>query len=441
MARTISSEGPNTWAGLGVNILATDSASLSNALDGINFRHARLVLDPDDPGLPSIANSDSDWDTFWARKIAIYQVTHLTLASRHITVLYSFTRAPESWLDSTRELRGDALLAYARMAASAMYTCHRHNLATEYIELCNAPSRSEGHMYMTPPNMVILVNYFKTLLAARSLDIHIIGPALDTLLPHNQPSEPYITVNAQWDAWSLRVVESEKDVIMYNTGSFVGRVYVKQRLDQTLRFMDRIRPGLRKIVTMFSSNASRFGSGIDYGPSASETVEYALRIIDTSCHIVNSGCMIAFAWFLLGRKHDHKALLRPNGTKRPQRDALSILSHCLPVGGTIYTNTDLNEEDETIKVIVCKQNTFGIVLSRAQNTDGTMGVVQLEIDNPAWQASSVYQITLTLTCFPSYVSTNNMPYTAEITSGVLNLKMSGVPYGCAIFIRGDVYDV
>ena len=445
MSSTIIERGPHVWQGLGANIISADATRLSNALNQVNFRWGRLHIEAPDPGASAIAFSDAQWDAYWKDPITACRSTYLTLVSKRMSILYALSRPPLSFLDSTRALRGDALVAFARMSVSAVMTIHKRNMKVEWVQICHAPSDLRGNAYMTTNNMMILVQAFRTILLSRSesLKVKLIGPGLQHLLSQNQASEPYITAKVPWDAWTIDILEPVTDERFYNAGNFEARKYVQRRLEQTLRFMNRARPGIPKFITAVSTNATRFQIGIDYGPSASEITEYAFRILDTLCHLVNAGCVTSFPWFIPGRKHDNRSAYRANGSKRPFYEILSLFSHCVPVESAVFSVqkalTDV--QDETIKLIACKDNTFGIVLSRAQADDATAGALRLEIKNDDWKSDKATTVTMTFSLFPESVSADMIQHTVEVVNGLLTLSMKRIPYNCAIFIKGDIYKI
>jgi hypothetical protein len=272
----------------------------------------------------------------------------------------------------------------------------------------------------------------------------VMGPGLNCMFIKNQNTDPYISIflgtNSLIDAWSLHVIENPIDSIYYNNGDFASRNYVLNQMKLTTSRMKWTLPGLPIYVTKFATNASKYSMGIDYGIPAPEVVEYGIRLMDNACGIISAECSSLLSWYL-SYKHDHQSVYRDDGSKRHFRDALQLLNRNLPVAGTIYNQSNTsNVHDETMKVIVVSQNSFGFILSRAQLMDLTgSNKMTLKLTNSNWQTSNNIIATLSLSSYPSYVDTSGIEKTAVISSGELDITLQDLPCNVVIYGRGDIY--
>lgn len=454
--QTVFRRSTTPWEGFGLNYRVDDVATTSNQISGLNSQWTRIFLEVEDPGEDGIYYDDDTFDRHWEKSENIQsqstRFSYATFETAGSKFIFTARTAPPSWLttDGSNELRGDALVAFARMCVSGVIVHKLYGMPVNWVEIVDEPSTTNG-TFVTPDNYVVLVSSFKSILQARIsadptllLDVKVMGPGLSCVVPKFQPSEPYVTafMNTEnvLDAWSVHVLENEIDAQFYNMGNFDARNYVKNQLTQTIHFMKWTLPSLPVYVTKFATNATRYSQGIDYGFGAPETVEYGMRLMDNVCGIVSSGASSALSWYL-AYKNDNKALYRKDGSKRPQRDALALLNKALPTNGTIFLPADTstgNPVDQTLKAFVASRNSFGFILSRPQKEDGAGGNLVLRIENPDW--SSVKSVsTSTFSCFPSYVSLSDIEKSVKVENSVMEITLKELPLNCVIYGKGDVY--
>src|SRR6478609_385398 len=452
------------WEGFGINIKVDDAATITNQLQGLNAQWSRIYLEVDDRGIDGIYYDNDTFDKLWEKSENIQtQITRFAYSTFELMgskFIFTARTAPLSWLttDGTNELRGDALVAFARFFASAVITHRKFGMPVHWVEILDEPSTIDG-TYITPENYVILVQTFKSILAARlssgTMDIQVMGPGLSCIVTKYQTVEPYIAAFADssieteggtvplLDAWSVHVLENEVDAQYYNAGDFEARMYVRNQLRKTILFMNWTIPGIPVYVTKYGTNATRYSLGIDYASGAPETTEYAMRLMDNVCGIVSSGSSSALSWFL-NFKNDKRALYRKDGSRRPQRDALALLNKILPTQGNIFvpqdtaTNSGATPRDQTIKTFVASRNSFGFILSRAHATDDMKGSLRLKIKNDEWNATK-YRCTMSLYAFPSNISLGAANKVVTASNGTMTIDMTGLPYNCVVYGKGDVY--
>lgn len=449
------------WEGFGINIRVDDAATITNQLQGLNAQWTRLYLETSDPGIDGIYFDNATFDNIWEKSENIQtQITRFAYSTFELMgskFIFTARTAPASWLttDGTNELRGDALVAFARYFASAVIVHKKYGMPVHWVEILDEPSTING-TYINPENYVILVQTFKSILSTRlapePVDVQVMGPGLSCIVTKFQTVEPYIAAFAGTeqmvgdtkipliDAWSVHVLENEIDAQFYNAGTFEARNYVRNQLRQTILFMNWTIPGIPVYVTKYATNATRYTQGIDYASGATETVEYAMRLMDNVCGIVSSGSSSALSWFLNFKK-DKKALYRQDGSRRPQRNALALLNKIIPTSGSIYVSKDStygDPTDQTIKTFVASRNSFGFILSRAQSMDGMQGKLRLQIQNDEWDAST-YRCTMTLYAFPDYISLGSTTKSITTSNGIMTIDLAGLPYNCVIYGKGDVY--
>ena len=438
------------WEGVGINCKVDDVATITNQMQGMHAQWCRFFIEVDDPGPDGIYFDDDTFERLWENSENIQsQTARFTYATFEVTgtkFIFTARGAPQSWLtnDGTNELRGDALVAFARMFAAGVATYAKYGMPVTWVEICDEPSTTNG-TFITPENYVILLRTFKSFLTVRNITrVKVMGPGLSCIVPRFQSLEPYIdafkNTSGILDAWSVHVIENKVDADFFNAGTFSARNYVRTQLQQTIRFMNWTLPSLPVYITKFATSASRYSQGIDYGHGAPESVEYAIRLMDNVCGIVSSGASSALSWFLTF-KYDNKSLFRQDGSKRPQRDALALLNKSLPTHGRIFVPNDPvvdSSTDQTLKAFVASRNSFGFVLSRSHLADGLNGELTMRVKNTDWR-SLEFLSTMTLSCFPTYVSLSGIQKQVQVQDGDLVLKFSQLPFNCVIFGKGDVY--
>lgn len=461
----VTFERTNTlWEGFGINSRTNDGATIANQVQGLNPFWTRFYLSIDDPGEDAIYYTNAAFDNIWRNSLNIKtQSTRYAYSSMGRTkFIFTCKTAPYSFVtkDGQNELRGDALVAYARLFASAIIVHRSYGMQVEWIELLDEPSIlqfNKNFTYVTPENYVILVQTFKSILSARVSElitagappsdhptIKVMGPGLNCMFIKNQSVDPYISIflgqNGIIDAWSIHVIENEKDSNYYNKGNYSARLYVLDQMKLTTSRMKWTLPELPIYVTKFSTNASRYSSGIDYGIPAPESVEFGIRLMDNACSIITAECSTILSWYL-SYKHDHKTLYRDDGSKRWQKDALQLLNRNLPVNGNIYIQSSTSSvQDETLKAVVVSQNSYGFILSRGQMMDATGGKMKLRIPNTTWQGNGIFISTLSLYAYPNYMDVSGIEKTAQIINGELTVSLRDLPCNCVIYARGDIYN-
>ena len=463
MTTVTSTFKPSTtpWEGFGINIRVDDAATITNQLQGLNCQWTRIYLETTDPGIDGIYFDNAAFDKIWESSENIQtQVTRFAYSTFELMgskFIFTARTAPISWLttDGTNELRGDALVAFARFFVSGILVHKKYGMPVHWVEILDEPSTIDG-TYINPDNYVILVQTFKSILAERygatPLDIQVMGPGLSCIVTRFQTVEPYIAAFkgtdettadgtiTLLDAWSVHVLENEVDAAHYNAGDFEARNYVRNQFRQTVLYMNWTIPGIPIYVTKFATNATAYSQGIDYASGAPETVEYAMRLMDNVCGIVSGGSSSALSWFLSYR-NDKKALYRNDGSRRPQREALALLNKILPTQGNMFISLDATHgqpDDQTIKTFVANRNSFGFILSRAHAVDATAGKLSLRVLNNDWNADK-YRCTMSLYVFPNYISLAASHKSISVSKGVMDIDLTGLPYNCVIFGKGDVY--
>ena len=450
------------WEGFGINIRVDDAATITNQLQGLNSQWTRIYLETDDPGVDGIYFNNETFDKLWESSENIQtQITRFAYSTFELMgsrFIFTARTAPLSWLttDGTNELRGDALVAFARYFVSGLLVHKKFGMPVHWVEILDEPSTVFG-TYINPENYVILVQTFRSILAQRltpdPVDIQIMGPGLSCIVTKFQTVEPYIAAFANseiitdsgvtiplLDAWSVHVLENETDAAFYNEGTFEARNYVRNQFRQTVLYMNWTIPNIPVYVTKYATNATQYSQGIDYASGAPESVEYAIRLMDNVCGIVSSGSSNALCWFL-NYRNDKKALYRNDGSRRPQRDAFALLNKILPTNGNIFVSTDKTHGtplDQTIKTFVASNNSFGFILSRAHAADDMKGSLNLQIQNPDW-SDDKYRSTITLYVFPNFMSLGAVKKTITVSKGIMDIVLTGLPYNCVIYGKGDVY--
>lgn len=444
-----------------MNIRIEDVPTMTNQWVGLNAQWLRIYLEMDDPGTDAIYFDDAAFDNLWSQSPRIQnRITRFvydTFASRGSKFIFTPRTAPRSWLTTANginELRGDALVAFARYFASAIVVHKNNGMSVSWVEMLDEPASLDG-TFVSPDNYVVLVKSFKSILATRLNDannnnivdpVRVMGPGISCMIPKGQTVDPYIAAlqganddlaNPTLDAWSLHALENKIDSTYYNDGTIDARTYVRDRLKFTISVMNATLPGVPVYVTKVGSNATRFSQGIDYGLVAPESAEYAMRIVDNFCDIVAAGASMAISWFVTFR-NDNKALYRVDGSPRPQREALLLLNRVFLPSGTIYLEQDTYVDDQTNKLFVVRGNSFGFVLSRAQLSDNLYGNVVMQIENPDWNANNLTTV-INLYIFPSNSLVNRIDKNVTMEPGLMTITLRNVPYNCVVYGKGDVY--
>jgi hypothetical protein len=404
------------------------------------------------------------WEGYVAR------VTYSGLVSFTKDRVIYFGTVPRSWLGLTRDLRGDALVAYANLLEAAVMTFRKANVQVTWLELCEEPDKSTKTIpLLTPDNYVMLVRAFKAAIARRNITyVKILGPCLSRIISNSEYAEPYVAAftgrGTLLDAWSIHVTEPSIDSSRFNLGNYCARTYVQRGMARTIAFMKWINPDIPVFVTKLGTFATKYSTGINYGKGAPESVEHALRIVESMCSVVDSGVSVVLPWSTAEKNdskrvrsssnadccsgldlRDNRCLIRRDGSRRPHSDALGHVNATLPFGGHVYRREAVPGDDETVALTVVKGNSFGFILGRAHKIDQMNGRYDYSLKNTDWAVSSApgsttYEATITLFAFPAYVSLTGTDKTVAIEpDGTLNLRLKELPYNCIIFGRGDAY--
>lgn len=446
------------WKGTGVNASMIEGLDMSNLIQRLQPQWMRVPLSLPDPGADAMCLSDSSMDLLW-RPIAVKYACSGILTSAKTpskeadpgSKLILVGGIPMSWLTSRRELRGDALVAYARFIVAGVLEFRKARINVGWLELLEGVDNSVGGS-IAPDNYPILVRTFKSHLQHRNgAPVKVLGPCVSRLVSAGEYTDPYSSAfmkpenQALLDGWSIHAIESEADKVAYNAPGYEGRMYVYRQAVRSFRFLKWTRKDLPIFVTKLGTNATRYSTGVDYGKGAPETVEHALRIIESVCCTALSGASVIVSWAVLD-KRDNKSLHRADSYRRPHCEALAYVSETLPPGGVIYRPNEASNQpagDETINMLVVKGNSFGFILCRSHKSDALEGKYTLKLSNPAWKTAAdtvSYVATITLSAFPTYVSLTGTDRAVTVDSnGILSIEFQELPYNCVIFGQGDVY--
>jgi hypothetical protein len=439
------------FQGFGINSITDFGVTLTNYINCLTLNWARLHIKSSDPGDSGIYFDDAGFDNLWLTSNDLVtgksRFSFSSLQAAQANIIFTMGADPTSFLSNNgrNELTGSRLLAYARYWASAVKIHADLGMVVEWVDLCeNLEICSGGATYITPGNYVLLIDNFKQILASRGItNVKVMGPNIQ-LFTLAEFTNPYIDVflgTSVLDAWSFHCIEKKPDLALYNSGTFDSRKYVYDRASTLTQQMRIILPGIPIYCTKFTTYATKYSFGVDYGPVASEMAEFGIRLSDNLCGLLSAGVSSVIFWFIY-KKFDHFSLHRNNGSKRPQRDAIEMITKNITfLGNTYYhLNTNFPSGDETMKGTVVEGNGFNVVLSRAILNDPYLKQVSVEIDSLGmWNATS-YNITLAFVAFPLYVDTSGIQYTTSILNGILTFQLTQVPYNCVVFVKGALYE-
>lgn len=458
------------WNGLGANEIYTETFDRCTTVERLNPLWVRVPLQIPDPGINGMSLNSAQMDALWEPYVA--RITYSGLVNFTQDRVIYFGNVPRSWLSLARELRGEGLLAYANLLASAVITFQKAKVNVTWLELCEEPDKAASTKMaapLTPDNYVMLVRAFKAAISRRNVTfVKLIGPCLSRLIGSNDYAEPYVAAFAGkaslLDAWSIHVTESATDHCRFNASNHTARTYVFREMTRTIQFMKWVNSEIPIFATKLGTIATKYSTGIDYGKGAPEGVEHALRIVESLCSVANAGVSVVLPWTTaessymahsmaqtnaccLGQSNlrDNRCLVRRDGSRRPHCEALGLVNATLPFGGLVYRRVENpSQDDETIVMTVVKGNSFGFILGRAHRTDRMQGRYDYSLKNADWIVTSEpgvsYEATIQMKTFPSYISLTGTDRIVALTSdGSLHLSLKEVPYNCIIFGRGDVY--
>ena len=437
------------WLGVGANETYHEGSNRIATTDRLHPYWVRIPLVIPDPGRDALELDDASMDSLWEPYVSRIACSGLADGFGNNVIFYG-GQVPRSWLSNIQELRGDALVAYARLLVSAVCSFKRTSVQFTWIEVCEEPNRKhQGTALLTPENHVILVKIFKTHLQHRldsANEIKLMGPCMSHLISRAEYAQPYVAAftgsnSLLLDAWSMHIAEASEDSQHYNGGTFCARKYVYREMTRDMMFLKWVNQDIPVFVTKLCTRACRYSSGINYGLGAPETVEHALRIVESAINVVRAGASMILPWQVYDDENvtpRNMSLFRRDGAQRPHFQALAMINDTLPYEGTVYQNESENVGDETITVAVVRKTSFGFIFGRAHQSDSLNGRYEFKLSNVDWRDSR--EATVNLTAFPSYVSLTGADRTITIdASGTLSLSFAELPYNCVIFGRGDVY--
>ena len=438
----------DSFEGFGVNSITDNGLVLSNYLTNMSLNWSRLHLKSNDPGPDGIGYTNQQFDDLWTNSDDVTngntRFTFSALQAAQTKIILTID-SENSFLPNNgkNELIGDSLTAFARYWASAIKVHLDLGLTIEWVDLCeNIDSLTPVSTYISPSNFVVLCTIFKQILVSRGITgIKIFGPNVKVPIK-SQFNSQYIvsflnTSPGIIDAWSLNCMEITSDQLYYNTGDFNSRMYMYNQVSRIISQM-RATLILPVYISKFSTRATKYSLGADYGPVASEVTEFAIRLVDNMCGLLSLGVSNVMFWHIF-KKFDRYSLYGNNGNKRPQKELLELLSHSMSTKGKTFTTSTFPTGDETIKALIVDNNTFTLVLSRPILTDTYNSKAFIEINNPLWNATN-YNVTVSFYIFPSYISTVGIRYNTTVNGGVLRLHLNMLPYNCVIFAKGALYD-
>lgn len=443
MEPTVFNSVTNTapFSGTGVNSYPLQGVSLSNYLQSFNnMNWSRLVISGPTDG--SIYFNDTAFDSLWMNSTEFsssIRFSNSILQNAGTTVIFTIG---SGFLENNSRniLTGDLITAYARYFVSLIY-CLKTNfsISVTFVELVDKLTLK----YITPPDYLVLIQIFRGIMSSRGLSgVSVLGPGIKMLksgVLSNAYIESFIGTTGIIDAWSFHAVESDEDKNLFQNSTFAARNYFFTRAMFTVAMMQRTLPYIPIYVTKFTSIASIFSSGIDFGPSASDVIEYSLRLSDNFCGLLNANISNILFYFLK-KDNDPKSLFRNDGSKRTFTQALNLLSQdSFFNSGTLFNLVSVDSNDQTIKAAIVGENSYVLILSRAQSTDSFLGNILVDI-NGTWSGN--YLATSTIDVFPSSVDTSRVVRTCQVSNlGVLSITLTKVPYSCIIIVKGTVYPV
>ncbi len=458
------------WSGLGSNDTYSESYNRSTSVERLSPYWQRIPLTIPDPGHNALTLDDPSRDALWTSYATRVACSGMLQGVNNQSIFYG-TNVPRSWLGVSHELRGDSLMTYAKLLVSGVIAMRAVGLIVTWLELLEEPdisgnrhngvtwlSRSIKIPLLTPDNYAILIRAFKSEMSRREVGaVKLLGPCLSRCISVAEYSEPYVAALARQpplDGWSIHIIEDPSDSACYNAGTYGARTYVSRQMARTLMFMRWINADIPVFVTKFGTRATRFTTGINYGRGASNTVEHALRLVESLCNIVVTGARVVIPWNTtdIGVGNDETSdthcLLRRDGAQRPHCDALTYVNVTLPVEGLVFHRAPgaWNVNDETLTLAVVNGNALGFILGRAHSNDSMDGGYVFKLTNADWahdpNVGTSFEATVTLSAYPTYVSLTgaNRKVTVDST-GTLVIVFKELPYNCIVFGRGDVYAI
>jgi hypothetical protein len=496
------------FEGVGVNLrLIPNETNLNyfEKLDDAGFKFARVLVATPDPSLNALHFQNYvDMDDIFSQSPIATDATESSpsTAEQFFAELNRWsTRTvfcfvpPRSWLNVHGDLTGEtALTGYANYVLSGLAWIRQYQISAELVEVFPEPDSRHGERfgYVSPKDLVAITHRLRDIAGKRNMlepMIKILGPGLGSVLPIKQNqelwTESFVYARRALDIWSIHANENGTDVNIYNSGTLSARYLMDNCLRHTVTQMNAINIELGKYVTSFSTRARSFQKSMyrfsdqhgyvknDDGtitPNlASESPEFALRVIENLINILNRGFQRTFyevftAWKLGGG--NDSALYDGSGKPTMVLSALNCIMKALPLPGNIYSHSPKNRvQDRTLKTLITSTNAdqFCFLLSRPVIPDALMGKLRLVIHHPLWDDNyEAYDLNIHSFPQPAMVSNTAMSMDEdgkiktvkevglgvdlsqvylEATMGLntLTLFAKGLPYGgCILIITGKI---
>ena len=253
------------FGGFGVNVNPSGGLQLSNQIVGLQgLTSAKVYMN-----LPSQKcqnqNTDSEFDVVWTENIHDVRNT-ISLLDKKITI--AFNNKKDSFLanNGQNKIIGDSLFRYVRYVVSGLKVLKDFHVDVVWVELVDSFTPN----YISPENYTLLVRCFKKHMLLRNLSVKVMGPGV-CMLGSSDLTDPYVaafagTVNLL-DGWSFVATEDRRDYKKYQKGDHAARMLMFKRAGTLVDFMNFTLPGLPVFVSKFTTLASKFTLGVDYGPN------------------------------------------------------------------------------------------------------------------------------------------------------------------------------
>lgn len=482
------------WIGTGVNC-SVSSSSYSNVpivdrFDRLQPLIIRINLHA--PSTLNIMDDDDTMDKSWLAcdEIASGLVSRTFAAATSVHNRIVVINPPRNWLANSgpstvgggdnNELHGDALVSFARVIASCMFVFAGVGINFDFVEIINDPSDSTN-VFVTPDNYVVLLQT-----TANELSRRFTADGITTTTPPPALMGPGATCASQslylnalqqsnstalnlLTAWSIRMREDPLLESSFTNGNgsssnndnvsyYASRTVFYRQLRHPLSLMRFFSPSKPLFIIRTSSQRTKFDTGLDYGDVRADSEEYAFRMADLWCETLAFAPSAILSDYIDDRCCS-TSLCRRDGVRRPQFDLFGLCSSLIPqqqnatawtfssMGTLASTVPTIVPDDQTISAAIVSNNTFCLILSRAQSIDNANGTVTvvlhgfMDITQHHLSSKTSFRCSLMFRCFPNRKTLNNViyDYDIDIISGDLTIIMTRLPYLCCIFVRGDVY--
>ena len=461
-----------TFKGVGVNLRLLDNdvdTNIPNLLSDLNISFVRVLMSTPDPGVTALnIENYSDMDIIWssapnATDASLNSLsTNETFFSGILALNFQYpvkviisVLSPVSWLygDTNALTSTRNLTAYANYLCSCIAYIRSINGNVDYVELFSEPDKDDIFGHVSPMDLVYISTIFRTISTERNLsqNITVLAPSLSHVVATDDSQEPYtqefIYASNNIRGWSIHANEHEDNLEIANAGTWESRMLLKHGLEKNVSQFNAVKWQNDRIVTSFSTISTKFSiTGEDLGNSASDSKEFTKKIVDNFCHVVNN----YYTAILFSNTtpyitiNDHRSLYKSDGTARPVKGFIKQLCDIIPRNSVMYRSEEINRTgDKTIKCMFMTSNGNKIIilLSRPVIEDELEGELKIVVHHPLWSTNySVSNITITNIDNASNVQPNLtlLNSTSTISQGVLTIKLSQVPYDCALIISADV---